>query len=447
MHSKFPAPVRHARSANSRILSATGLVGMLTLVVSAIVFGKDLLVARYFGRSAEIDAFLLAYMLPTFIATALGGSLASAFLPVYVELQEREGAAAASQLLWSTALSAAAILGVACCALWLALPVLLDVIAAGFAPAKKALTIQLCAWLLPGAVLSGVAGVCASALNAARRFALAALCPIAPPAMMIVGLLLGDDTSRVHALAGGTIAGIVLQCAILVAVLWHESGRLRPARPGMTPALRRVGRQYAPLALSSLLMATTAVVDQSMAASLGEGGVATLSYATKIPFFIAGLGALAVGTAVYPHFATMVATGDWRSIRATLKFYVPLVFLAASLTAGVGVFLSDELVALAFQRGAFAPEDVEHVGSVQRLLLIHVPFYILAVLFVRLISSMQRNSLLLWGSAINLAVDIALNVMLVREFGVAGIGIAIALVHVVSCSFLGIVLWHIVRWK
>jgi putative peptidoglycan lipid II flippase len=60
-------------------------------------------------------------------------------------------------------------------------------------------------------------------------------------------------------------------------------------------------------------------------------------------------------------------------------------------------------------------------------------------LYVRLISALQANRLLTIGSAINLVVNIGLNVLFMRRYGVAGIALSTAVVYAVSCAYLAVV--------
>src|SRR5579864_3896128 len=85
-------------STNRRIFRAAVAVGLSTLVVKAITAGKELLVARYFGRGDSLDAFLIAYLVPSSVIILVVGALGSAFVPVFVEVRERQGVETAQRL-------------------------------------------------------------------------------------------------------------------------------------------------------------------------------------------------------------------------------------------------------------------------------------------------------------------------------------------------------------
>jgi O-antigen/teichoic acid export membrane protein len=58
------------------------------------------------------------------------------------------------------------------------------------------------------------------------------------------------------------------------------------------------------------------------------------------------------------------------------------------------------------------------------------------MLLVRLTSALRENRILMWGSGINLAVNIVLTYVLMHHLGVAGIALATSLMYAVSVAYL-----------
>ena len=423
-------------SVNRRIFAAAMTVGISTLAVNLAFVLRDAGVAGYFGRGDEVDAFLIAYLLPSFAINVIAGSFSAAFIPTYVQVREDQGDQTADRLfsgvtVWSLGLLAAiaALLGVLSGSL-------LPVLASGFSGEKLALTRSLFILFLPLIVLSGIATLWSSLLNARKRFVISALAPIMPPLAALAGLFAAGRALGIFALAIGIMAGTVLQGLVLAAALKQEDIRLRPRWQGMTPELRRVLDQYLPMVAGALLMSMTGVVDQGMAAMLDPGSVAALSYGTKIVTFVVGLGMMAIGTAILPHFSQMAGAKDWQAIRHTLRTYARMILLLCVPATVLLVLLAEPMISVLFERGAFVRQDVQLVGRVLAFASLQVPFYLLGILYVRLISSLQRNTLLLWGAAISLPLDVVLNLVFMRWMGVAGIALSTSIVMVVSCCYL-----------
>ena len=230
------------------------------------------------------------------------------------------------------------------------------------------------------------------------------------------------------------VLGVALQIVGLGWMLRARGMRLAPRWHGWDPNLRRVIGQYAPMLGGALLMGSTDLVDQSMAAMLPAGSVSALNYARKIVNLFVVLGAIPLGTAALPYFSQMVASRDWAGCRRTLKVYTRSILLVTvPITLGLVVF-SPLLIKIVFQRGAFTAADTSVVSRVQACLSLQIPFYILVSLGVRFVSALKRNSVLVAIAAVNMVLNAVLNYILMKYAGVAGIALSTSFVYLVSCA-------------
>lgn len=434
------------RSSSHRRVLATGvLVAVLTGGVQVASLLKEVVVAGFFGPGDQLDAFFIAYMLPAFAINVLGWSLNSALVPAYVTVRERQGHAAAGAMLAGvTARTLALLLGTS--ALMVALfPVVIPHLASSFDPAKLALTSALFHILVPSLTLSALAVLWSGVLNAHDAYATAAAAPALVPLLTLVALRLSGLTLGVQAIAVGLFAGTLLQCLVLAAALRRRRIPLMPRWGRTTPEIRDVFRQYAPAMAGALLTSSTAIVDQSMSAMLGSGAVATLNYGSKLVSALLGVGMIAISTAVLPHFSRLAAREQWAELRSALRHYTLLLLAATIPLTLLLIAISTPLVELLFERGAFDPADTRRVAFVQKLFALQIPFYLVGILVVRLISALRRNDVLLWAAVLNVALNVTFNYVFMRQFGLAGIAFSTSLVYVVAASVLGFVLWRHIR--
>ena len=430
---------------NRRILSAAVTVGVLTLGVKVLGMLKEMLVASWFGTGDALDAFLAAFILPCFAINVIAGSMNAALIPVFVEVREKEGSNAAQRLFSGTLVFSAALLGAVTLLLALLEPYLLPLLCSGFAPNKLKLTSDLFYLLLPGILLTGLTMNCEAALNAGERFALSALAPGLVPTVIIATLAAAGSIWGIHALAYGLVAGFVAHFAVIAYALRKRELNLVPRWYGFEPGLRRVIKQYLPATGSAAIMCSTLLVDQSMASALAPGSVAALNFGNKIVALVLTIGTMALGTAVLPYFSRMVAAGEWSSLRATLRTYTRLILISTIPLTIIAIVWSRPLTAMLYERGQFGTEETGLVAWIQSMFLLQVPFYTLTILFVRMISSLQANHALLWGTVLSFVINISLNFVLMRTMGVAGIALSTSIVYAVLALFLGTVLWRKLR--
>src|SRR5580700_10836433 len=102
-------PLFHGRAVSWRVLQQMFTVGAYTALVKLVGALKVVFTARAFGMSDGLDAYLIAFVLPSFVCDTLAGSLQSALVPTYIEVREREGRIASTRL-YQSALGALAAL-------------------------------------------------------------------------------------------------------------------------------------------------------------------------------------------------------------------------------------------------------------------------------------------------------------------------------------------------
>jgi putative peptidoglycan lipid II flippase len=324
-------------------------------------------------------------------------------------------------------------------------PLTLPLLGAGFDADTLALSQILFYLMLPSILFNGLAMIWSSVLNAGEHFALAAIAPAAVPVVTSIFLVIMAQQWGVYALVAGLVFGFIVQVLILGLGLKQQGIRLRPGWSGRTPALRQVERQYLPMLAGAFLMGGTTLVDQSMATVLGPGSVATLNYGSKLVALALNIGAMSIGTVVLPYFSGLVANDDWRTVRRTLKRYAALILLTTIPFTLCLVALSEPLVRLVFQRGAFTAIDTQNVSQVQSFYFLQIPFYMVGIFMVRLISALKANHLLMWGSLISLAANIVLNYLFIQVLGVSGIALSTAGVYVIACLYMSFMLFRLLR--
>jgi putative peptidoglycan lipid II flippase len=434
------------RSVNRRIFAALLTVGGLTVVVKLASTAKELVVAHQFGTGDALDAFLIAFLLPSFTIQMVAGTFRLALIPTYVQIREQEGQDATQRLFSSAMVWGTASLAAISVLLALFAPYVLPIMASGFGPEKLALTSSLFYLFLPALVISGLSTIWKAILNAGERFALVALAPIMIPVVAVAVLLVMGGVWGIYALAVGTVIGFVLEAGLLALSLKRRKFSLLPRWYGMYPAMRKVINQCPPLFATYVFMGSAFFVDQSMAAMLGSGSVSTLNYANRVTGPLLEVGGLALGTAVLPHLSRMSAADDWRGVRHTLKTYTRLILLTTVPLTLILVYFSEPLVGLLFQRGAFTAEDTHLVAQVQAALLLQLPFYMLSTLLVQLVYSTNSNRALMVSAIVSLLLDVLLNYVLMQYFGVVGIALSTVFVYMGTLVFLLVLYRRLVRF-
>ena len=424
-------------SVNRRILRAALSVSAVGIAVKLAATAKEIAVAGVYGRSDAMDAFLAAALVPVLLVNLIAESMNQALIPTLVRVREQEGRERAQQLLSSSMLWLCLLLAAVSAAMALCAHGFFPLIASHFPAAKLGLSIRLFYALLPMVLVTGVATNCTAVLNTLDRFALPALAPIVISASIVVGVLTLGGKLGIWAMVWATLAGSLVHVVLVAGMMQRHGYKFRLHWHGMDEATREVGGQYGPVLLSGVVASGGLLVDQSMAAMLPAGSVSALVYANRFVSVVLTLVAGALATALTPYLSRLVAWRDWAGCRHTLRTWTALTALVSVPLALVLIATSHGLVRIAFQHGTFGPSDTAVVAGVLAMYAIQIPFFAVSRVFYRFIVAMRRTDLVLYCGIVNLALDVALNLVLMRWLGVAGIALATSLWTASTFFFLG----------
>lgn len=425
-----------------RILSDAAVVGAFLAAAKAAGAIKVILIARTFGATDIVDAFLIAFMLPAFFADVVAGPLGAALIPVLIEVRERDGADAARKLHASLTAGMVGLMCLFALALAMMAPMIVPLLGSAFPPDKLQLTRSAFYWLLPLLPFCALGVSWRAALNASERFAIPAIGVGATPVVLVLLLVAVGSHWGIRVLIVGTLAGNIVELLLLGAGLrWNGYSPL-PRWSGGDPMVWRVFRQQMPLIATAALGQAGILIDQSVAASLGPGSVAALTYGTRLAAVIAGIGVSAVGTAALPHLSRMVIASRWKEVKSTLLTYGSLILLGALALSLTLMMYSEQLVELVFRGGALTESSAARVAAVQRMAMLQLPALALIGLLGRFVSSLGRNEMLAAAAVLTLIVNVTGDFLLPRYMGLPGIALSSVLAQFVSLSC---ILFYVVR--
>lgn len=419
-------------SINRRIFKAAVVIATVTAGVKLAALTKEMVVAWRFGVGDELDAFNVAQNIPFLLISMAGTSFQTAFIPTFVQVQRREGAAAAQRLFASSLLC----IGSLFTFLWLVIlltgPFYLPYLTRGFTAEKLTVTFHLLCVVAPTIFLAGMSSFGGAVLNVGNVFAPVAALPLTTIIITILALLLVPALG-IYAFAAALTFGAAMELFIVGCLLHRQGISLQCRWYGNTPYLKQIVRLSLSLMLSNLLASGSGLVNVAIAATLAAGSVASLGYANKLIAMPIGLLATALGTALMPHFSRMTAEEDWQQVRHTLRRFLQLSLgLALPVTIALLLF-SQPLTRLIFQRGAFGHADADIVSLLLFYLALQLPFYVASTLISRLLEALQANRALLLVTATDFILSAAGAWLLSRKMQVAGIAVAITLTR--CCSF------------
>ena len=358
----FPPEVSANKTIRMSLIKSAATISGLTLLSRITGVVRDMLIARYFGATAETDAFYVAFRLPNMLRRLFAeGAFQQAFVPMLSEVREKEPEEGERRFIDNV--FTVSVLGV------IAAPLLVWAIAGGMKGDPEAFTLAtgLTRFMFPYIAFMSLVALAAAVLNTRKKFALPAATPILLNISFILAtVFLADCFSEpIWALAVAVIGGGVLQLGAQVWGLSRIGVRVRPrnVRKALTDEnVRRVLTLMAPALFGVGVAQLSILINTNIASHLGQGAVTWLNYADRLMEFPTALLGVALGTVLLPGLSAAHARGDDARYNALLDHGLRLVALVG-VPASIGLWLTaDALVSFLFQGKSFTPDDVSQTA-------------------------------------------------------------------------------------
>jgi putative peptidoglycan lipid II flippase len=335
-----------------------GVIGAGTLASRVLGLMRDMALAAVFDRDAT-DAWWVAFTIPNALRSLLGeGAVTSAVVPVLSEKLANDGDEAARRFFARirgaslVALVVATVLGVV-----FAGP-LTTLFAGGYRdrPGELERTATLTRIVFPYILFMGTAALGMAALNANRRFAVAAFAPALLNVAMLAAAAFAycgwRGSGGVEVLAYGALAGGALQ----VAAQWPALRRIGyVGLPSFVvdEDVRKVLRRIAPLTLGIGIYYVDLVLSRRFLSEMGPGAQSYFSWAMRLCDFPQGIFVMALSTAALPSLSTLAARGAKDELAKTWAHGMGLAMFVAVPASVAFVAMGEPIVAVLFQRGHF----------------------------------------------------------------------------------------------
>ena len=417
---------------------ATGLVRLAAIAAALGV-----------AESRLADVYNIANTAPNIIyELVLGGVLTSVFVPVFVELMEKEGRERA----WEVAsaiinLSLVVLMAVAALGI-IAAPLIAKFYGARLHGGDQLRQIEILTFLLrlfiPQIIFYGLAALTAGLLNAHKRFGppmyTSILNNLAVIAVFVAfhqaygGITdLSQVTTTQQLVIGlGTTAGVVLM-ALSQASFLKGMARYRFVFSPRHPSVKKLAR----LAVFVVGYVITNQIGYLIVQWLAYGERGGYSaYVNAFTFFMLphGLFAVSIATALLPGMSELAINERWDAFRERLSTGIrSTIFLV--LPAAVGyLILGEPIVRLLLKRGVMTSESVELVAGVLRFFVLGLVFFSVFQLFLRAFYALQdtRTPFLINLGAV--AINLAVNVPLFAVMKTPGLAAGHALAYVFGVS-------------
>lgn len=364
------------------IFASSLIIFFLTIISRVLGFIRELLIASFYGTSAEADAFYLAFAIPEMldkflITGALGSLLVPTFTKFIVAKDDkglREFYFSFRNILLFLTLIISSLIAVFANEVIMLLSPNLD-------SQSKELTIPLLRIMIFANVFLGLTALTKSYLNSKKVFLISAFAPVIQNILFIFIVLFTVKYLDLYSLAIAYLISVILQY-LFQAYFVKLKGRLNFSVK-LSNSIITLTKLSIPAMFTLLFTEVNLFVDKIASSNIQVGGVSSLTYANKIIQLPIGILGGSLITVFIPHIANFIQQNKENEV----KKYINILFKSTAIFSfPITVFLflySEETIRFIFGYGNFNSNSIILTSSVLNYYSITIFFYIGIIILIR----------------------------------------------------------------
>jgi len=200
---------------------------------------------------------------------------------------------------------------------------------------------------------------------------------------------------------------------------WHE--------------IRQFGLLLLPLVISGGISIINQMLDKMIGSSLDAGSIAALNFSARVWQIPLALISGPIATAVFPTFSELALTDVGKAeYRSRLEQTMSVSFYLMIPATFFIFFLSEPIVRLFFERGAFDPQATALTSFVVKMYVLGLFAHAICPIMSKVFYSFKNTTTPVIISAISMGLNIVLNIELSKFLGAGGIALATSIVMALS---------------
>lgn len=360
-------------------------VGGATLGSRIFGFARETLMAAALGTGPMADVFYAAFRFPNLFRRLFAeGAFNAAFVPLFskeIETNGMEGAKRFSEEVFGVLFSVLMLITIL---MEFSMPLLVRwIIAPGFADdaEKFSLTVRMAAVMFPYLMCMSLTAMMSGMLNSLHHFFAAAIAPVFLNVVMIGALFYAiytgaDPAATAWYLSWSVLVAGVLQLAVVYAGVRHAGMSIGFRWPRITPNVKRLLILAVPAAVTGGITQINQIIGQAIASGK-EGAIAALQYADRIYQLPLGVVGVAVAVVLLPELSRALKGGHHVEAANLQNRSIEFVLFLTIPAATALWVLSDEIIRVLYERGAFSAENTAVVASILAIYGVGLPAFVL----------------------------------------------------------------------
>lgn len=325
-------------------------ISIFSILGTFLGFITQIIMAAYFGTSAEMDAYWVSVTIPMITLAIFIGSLNYTFIPMITENISKgklEGAWVTINnfinLIFIVLLMTSAILIIF-------YEDILKYIAPGFSIESKALAFRLFKIQMPSIIITGISSLTSSIYYSHKKFIIPSVASLANSFIMFLTVYVYSSKIGIESAAYGLLLGSIISFLIIIPiVLKHYKFKIT----FKDEETYKIVKIITPLLFGAIFYRSSGLIQQYFASKTGIGSVSYLGYSGKLITTSSNLIVSGISIVMLSYVSEMKANND--SLRIQNTFDTTFRFLTFIAFPVIIIFIisGKDILNILFQRGKF----------------------------------------------------------------------------------------------
>jgi len=356
-------------------VSIASFIMMSSVFLSRVIgIFREQVIAHIGGATGEVDAYLVAFLIPDILNHVVAsGFLSITFIPIFTHYlaanEEEKGWEVFSIILTCFGILLLLLIIIA----FIFTPEFIAIVAPGInEPALLKSAIRMTRIIMPAQFFFFAGGLFMAVQFAKERFFLPALAPLLYNIGIITGGILLGSRLGIEGFSWGVLAGAFIGNFAIQYIGARKVGmRFRPAFDLKHPDLKKYFLLTLPLIIGLTMMFSSEFLFKFFGSLLPRGDIACLNYSFRVMMILAGFFGQAIGMAMYPFMAKLIAENKISESNSLLNNILRLISLVIPFSVLMMV-LRHEIILILFQHGKFDAAATELTSQILIFFLIGV---------------------------------------------------------------------------
>lgn len=411
---------------------------MIAMAISKLFgFGRDIVFSYIYGANQISDVYIIATTIPAIFFGFTYAAINACFIPEYKHIELRKGH---NEAITFTNNIIVELIGV-CIVISISIVFshswilkLFGVEKSGEYYSIAVMFLKICIWQV---IFSSVSSVFSCYLQANQKFLISTISGVPLDFALIITYAVSGRYGY-EILAIGFVLAYFFQALFLI--LFSKQYGYSYSLPfyNRHTSNKEFRKMIYPVILGVSINQINNTLDKILATRIVVGGVSAINYAHKLNLLIEGLFITSVVTIIYPTITTKIVQKKEDELRVEIRKALKIInFFLCPVTIGI-IILSEPIVYVLFQRGAFDEQATKVTGELFKFYAIGLIAIGIREVFSRLYFAEKETRIPAQNAAFSMVINIVLNFILSYYYGIRGLAIATSISIWIAAILIGI---------